>query len=450
MNLSFQRVDGLELPIFIHPELDWTLYFTPGWMVKVDRDHSALFEAHLKTNPAHAPPEARRLVQAACEAEAGWASRFLQPFEPVCLTLYPNLGCNLSCIYCFAGAPVGDRLGITMGAALSALELVARNCARKDKPLSVVFHGGGEPVLSWRFIDELGAAICEVSQRFGLPVIRYIATNGVMSESRARWLARSFDLIGLSCDGPPEIQDAQRPARARAVSSSTVLERTARILREAGTPFTVRVTVTPWTAVLQPEICSYICEWLKPAAIHAEPVYLGGRTAEADLGRDLDGFTDAFLMARRLAKTYGISWESSASRFGERHGAHCNVLKQVLHLVPGDVATACFKTVDARQAAAKGMIVGRYEPPTQEFRLDLPRVGELRAQYSPSPACRDCWLQFQCAHGCPNSCELDGHPGQENPRCEWVRSVAALRLLEHAASLGDSAVIVEAPLTVLV
>lgn len=434
----------VQAGISAHTTGNWRIYYAPGILVKVERSGWDDFEERLRHPTAQAPQSIRRLADAAQQAKMHWDRLLKGAFKPVCLTLYPTLNCNLKCQYCFAASTVRSQWKLTDEAVLAAMRLVAYNCAQEKVPLSIVFHGGGEPTLAWRQIEALQPWIRDFAQQYGIPYFRYIATNGVLSESRAKWLAQSFDLVGLSCDGPPAIQNRQRPARNHSQSSSAALERTAKILQDYGVPLVARVTITPATVEQQVEICAYICEHLQPTAIHVEPVYPGGRAGEAALLEDAEAFVRAFQQARRIAKQFGVNWEISGSRLGELHGAHCNFLKQVLLLIPGDLASACFKTIQRSQARRTGFEIGRYDPREREFVLDQDKIQALRQQYHFDETCQQCWLRYQCSHGCPASCMLSDARKPNPFICQMQQRLAEARILEAAASLGEEAPVLEA------
>jgi sulfatase maturation enzyme AslB (radical SAM superfamily) len=231
--------------------------------------------------------------------------------------LYLNRRCQLACQYCFSDLPeVTDFAEVSVDTACVAANLVANNCAEENLPLVVVFHGGGEPVLSWRLVDALQPELRRIADAHGIPLFRYIATNGVMSEQRAHWLARSFDLVGLSIDGPPEIQLVQRPYRNSNQDNTLIILRTARILREAGVPVHIRVTLTAESALQQMEICQYLCKNISPSAISVEPVYRGGRANASMQIREeqLDGFVKSFFEARAEARRREADWRMSGAR----------------------------------------------------------------------------------------------------------------------------------------
>jgi radical SAM protein with 4Fe4S-binding SPASM domain len=268
----------------------------------------------------------------------------------------------------------------------------------------------------------------------------------VMSEAKAAWLARNFDLIGLSCDGPADIHDNQRP-RWNGRSTLHTVERTAHIIKEEGASLHVRATITSATLHRQAEIASYLCQQFEPKEIHFEPVYLGGRSTIGFRPDQAEEFAHHLLEARLLAEQYGVFLESSGSRLDSIHGPYCNVFRQVLNLVPddcseelavsdrarhaSDLATACFKAGRATDVREKGLIIGYLDRRTARFEIDYRKVQTLRQQLATMPSqCAECFNRYHCVGDCPDRCRLDTIDlTTEEPkpgfRCRTQKAVAA-------------------------
>jgi uncharacterized protein len=259
-----------------------------------------------------------------------------------------------------------------------------------------------------------------------------------MSAEKAAWLAARFDLIGLSCDGPAAIQSMQRPLRGGA-SSTPYVERTAQIVRDSGRMLHVRVTVTPASLTRQAEIAEYLCQQIKPQEIHIEPVYRVGRAKDGDEMNEAGAFVSAFLEGRAVARRYGIPWLTSGSRPAEIHGPYCQVYRDVLNLVPGDVATACLKLTGADQARQSALLIGAVDG-AGGFTLDQARIETLRrALRVDPPQCATCFNRYHCARGCPESCPLDESTPFSDFRCRVQRMLADTYLRESAEALRASA-----------
>jgi sulfatase maturation enzyme AslB (radical SAM superfamily) len=262
-----------------------------------------------------------------------------------------------------------------------------------------------------------------------------------MTEARAEWLARTFDLIELACDGPNEIQSAQLPARSRIKNINPDIERTAQLLHEAGKTVHARVTITKESVNRQAEICQYICEKLYAQEIHVEPVYHPGRTKPGMfLDNDqVEPFIEAFFKAQSVAVSYRGEWKMPGSRLSEIHAARCNIFQQVLNLVPGDAATTCFKITSAEQARQADLSIGRLDPKAHIFVLDDRHTRVLRAGYTRPADCNHCLIEYQCTHNCPNGCPLlkqqakSGRGG--NTLCKILKKAASQQLIQLSGTL---------------
>lgn len=425
------------MPIFRKEDFDRVCFYAPGYLAVVETQQASRFEDALiagRTSPWKAANDLRRHAAHALEA---WSDLHERPFAPVCLTLYLNERCELACRYCFSNPSrtAQPEAGLSSAAVSAAAHLVARNCLIAGVPLVVAFHGGGEPAIDLADMQRLLKIIESVARAHHLPLFRYIATGGVVPQENIHWLARHFDLVGLSCDGPPFIQARQRPLRSGGDSSGYVV-RAAEIIHAAGKPLHVRVTITPDSIRYQSEIAEYICRQLHPQEIHVEPAYHGGRAgrAMALTVQQASDFVAHFFEARAVAQAYGIAWRCSASRPGEIHGPYCNIFRQVLHLLPGDGATACFKMNNTTVARTSGLLIGEPDRAPGTYELDASQIQQQRSLLAFDPQCKTCFNCFHCTRLCPDDCLLIPGAVSSSSRCH-LHKLLAERLIDATARI---------------
>jgi uncharacterized protein len=416
---SFQRVSG-ESHVFVCQRGEYAVFYAPCFVCVVPRRHAAGTVRRIDefvvcgqsddggslSPDAISAAAARRIRRAADGAAEKAAGSAQEPFCPECLTLFLNNACNLECRYCHATPGIVPDPSIRDEAIRTACSLVAASCAQRQCLFTLAFHGGGEPSLDRHRVDRIIEIAREEAGKHAVGLRTYIATNGVMSEDRAHWLAGRFDLVGLSCDGPPDVQNRQRPMRAGGPSSDQVRQ-TAEILGRRGTPFHVRATVTRETIGRQAEITAHLIDMCAPLEIRLEPVYMnpfGGR----ELHRcDAVGFVAGFLAARQVGAARRIPVTTSLARPATLYGRHCNVLRHVLNLVPGDLASGCFLESREADIIRRGVRVGAVNAESSAFELDQRHIHGLIRQCSEIPSCcGDCLCCFQCTHGCPDVCVL--------------------------------------------
>lgn len=381
-------------------------------------------------------------------------------FVPECLTIYLSNACNMDCSYCYAAKdrPVGKNIFPTVnaGTAAAAAETVAKACVDKGRPFQLVLHGGGEPTLHWQLLQTIVRQTQIIAARRQIEWRAHIATNGILTGDQTRWLGENFTSVGLSCDGPPDIQDRQRPL-ASGQKSSHLVARTAKQLCAGGAFLTARATITPATAARQVEIVTYLGQQLGIRQIRFEPAYRLDSTSGKLLTEvQADAFVDHFIRAQEKARQLGCELRYAGVRPDEIHGPYCNVLRNVLHLLPGGMASSCFFCTDIPSHAGVFTAVGNLDPAGEAFLLDTAQIATYRRKATvPPDVCLDCVNLWHCTYGCPDRCltlkpdsgerptaDRPHHPAGADFRCrvnqrltwEWVSASAE----QMAIADGDS------------
>lgn len=426
-----------DLPVFTRQFGRYVHYYSPGFLAVVERSNKDSFDRVLLSE------EPQGQVSRSLLEHAHAASNYQHPlsnkeYKPTCLTLYMGNRCNLACRYCYSFPALEDHTIETISTTTlhQAAMIVAENSRTLGKPLTVVFHGGGEPTLYRKQIDRFLDEVSTIAHTLGLETFYYIATNGAISTIVADWLSRRFDLVGLSCDGPADIQDRQRPTN-KGQATSFQVERTARILSASGLPFHVRVTITPEIITRQCEIIKYICEVLNPIEIHLEPVYAGGRTGKLDVisHQQASLFVSNFLSARNIARQYGVPVQFSDLRPWELHGRYCQTEREVLQLIPGAGVSTCFKANNVVQAEQMGFLIGKFN--NGELHMcEQPGLDRLRHKLNELPhGCLDCFANSHCTFGCPDICPINN---DNEPKDSFRCVVNQLILLDGLQTLSDA------------
>lgn len=118
------------------------------------------------------------------------------------LVLMVTLDCNLRCLYCYAHG--GERKEyMEWEVARQAIDYVAA----RSKYFKVQFSGG-EPLLNWPLVER---AVRYIRER-RLSAAAHLQTNATLiTSSMARKIKALGLAIGVSLDGPPEVNDLTRP-----------------------------------------------------------------------------------------------------------------------------------------------------------------------------------------------------------------------------------------------
>ena len=253
-------------------------------------------------------------------AQQNWIAKTTASFRPECLTLYLSNLCNLGCKYCFAANIDGSRMPLEKNNALNPLfpilnieqvkaaaQIVAKNCSDKKLDFKLVIHGGGEPTLHWNLLKEIVHVTKAIAKAHNIGWWGYIATNGIFPAEHAKWLALNFDLIGLSVDGPPDIQNKYRP-KINGATTADLVKETAKIFNASKANYKLRTTIHPDNLVRQTEIFLYLYQQFSPQSISFEPVYQSGRGInKAFTPRDATAFVSHFLATQKIASNLNLS-----------------------------------------------------------------------------------------------------------------------------------------------
>lgn len=106
--------------------------------------------------------------------------------------------CNLSCLHCYSKATLDSKDTLTTQNILNTLPKL------KENGIKFLIFSGGEP-LTRKDIFEIANA-CKK-----LGIITYLSTNGLyVKSSNAQKILETFNYVGISIDGSPQIHDTFR------------------------------------------------------------------------------------------------------------------------------------------------------------------------------------------------------------------------------------------------
>lgn len=320
------------------------------------------------------------------------------------LTLLVTRRCNMACSYCYASAkPNGQSM--TTELALNALKWF--NNQLNGNTLRVCFHGGGEPTLEENLIKSV---IAETKKTHDKKTWFLIVTNGTADIKFIDWLMSENFRISISMDGPPNIQNRNRPL-AMGGNSSEIVERTIRYLVKSDYKFTVRLTFSPADDV--EEIVRYFGE-LGVRSLHFEPLFPHGREyGVVAFGKNQNLYdiyspngnemAIPFLKALDIAKEYKIKIVNGhLSHFVKGNGYFCGAASgRSMIVTHNGFLSACLEVVDAEDKDFNLFRLGNYLPQEKKFIVDLNRLNELQNRHvDVLSKCKSCYARYTCAGGC--------------------------------------------------
>ena len=209
------------------------------------------------------------------------------------VVIYLSSNCNLRCIYCYASA--GDKNSVV---SVENAKILIDYVAEKADRIILDFHGGGEPLLYFDIIRHL----VEYAKATGKLYRTVLISNGVIVGNKAeilQWIVDNVDVMALSCDGYPELQNKNRP-HVDGKGSSTEIEETIRFFQEHHYVYTVRSTITKEGAAKLYKITKYFAE-LGVKYLVFSPCYNFGRSDDSNLVPDPQIYSENYMKAIKYA-----------------------------------------------------------------------------------------------------------------------------------------------------
>jgi len=341
----------------------------------------------------------------------------------------------LRCLYCFARG--GERINdLSLNAAKAAIDLVLDRGITLNSQISrLVWHGGGEPTLAWELLKEVSLYHRQKAITLGIKPRLSIVSNGIWTQEKRQWIINNFDRITVSCDGPSEIQNKQRPFFNGSFSSDQVYENL-RFLAEQKANFGIRATITEYNVRQMPAMVQFFYDLCKPKVIQFERLTVAGRCEQSKIepGSTKD-FIDYFKEAFKIAKSLNIGLVSSGTRIFRRTKYYCGVAGYSFCVTPEGFLTTCHRVDNLLHPLADKLIFGKWDENKKQYEWKENQLFKLRKELSVDnfKECQQCFCKYTCGGGCFARRAIDTNL-QEN--CQIIQELTQFRLLTIAEEKG--------------
>lgn len=349
------------------------------------------------------------------------------------LSLNIMQACNMACGYCYAGQGRfgGPARAMDKEIAFAAVDRLLESTPKGTR--AVLAFMGGEPFLARGLLHDTTRYAADAAAREGRIIAFAITTNATLLTPPDVDLLSEYPFnVTVSLDGPPALQDRQRPMRSGARSWPQVQDGIAKLLARPPRQLSGRITVTAGTGPLKPVLDHVLAQGFSSAgfapvveAPHAGSEISGDRIAVYT--SELIACGRHALLEAKAGRHYGFSNFDAAMAELHRGSARahpCGAGAGYLSVDAGGDIFACHRLV-GDQAFRFGSLDQGVD--------DIARHAHLtRLAVDTQEPCRSCWAKYLCGGGCYHEVSRRGRP-----MCDHIRAWLAF-CLESYATLSEA------------
>jgi radical SAM protein with 4Fe4S-binding SPASM domain len=302
--------------------------------------------------------------------------------------------CNLACTYCFGRT--GERKG--SDSSWPVIKAAIDFLTEGNDNIGLGFILPGEQTMNFQLFKK---ALLYAKEHLKIKAIT-LSTNGTGSPEDLAEIAGLLHTLQVSIDGPPEIQDRQRPLNGGG-KSSKIAEKTIRALLGKGVEVQAKITITPLHFGKELDTFRYF-KSLGVKRISVSVVTPHG-LAEPYSEDGMRQATRSMLQIKELGEEFGmLSIASMEQLLGHKKTEFCQLGRAFNLGVDGKAAACSIYSSDFDVKIHKGMekmVFAEYDKKAKKFNVDWQKLAELEEVHK-NAECYNCDLKV-CWGGCPYS-----------------------------------------------
>lgn len=316
--------------------------------------------------------------------------------------------CNLRCVYCYNCKTRLNTSGqsLPLHIAKAGIDYFFKMSSSRH----IRFYGPGEPTQEFALMKNI---IDYARDKAGDTLTVELQTNGAFSDEICDYIFNNVNIVWVSMDGPPDIQDQNRPFASGRGSSPVVERNIIKLTKRSVSDKNVvgiRVTITEKNINRQIEMIDYFSA-LGVKHIWNDPEFpeVGNCPFCDDAERastfsfDYDLYVKTYLEAYRYAKERGIFYGSFLTiNFDGCSSFHCRACTPVPHFTTDGFVSACdLVTFGAAPKHMDCFVYGRWDNDANAFVFDQDKICKLQLRNTGNMInCCNCDVAKHCGGYC--------------------------------------------------
>ncbi len=347
------------------------------------------------------------------------------------ITFFLTTKCNLDCIYCYAYRDIKlekkDRV-LEFSFAQKGIDDFFRDYPSRH----IRFYSSGEPTLEF----ELMKKITDYARsKANNNLVVELQSNGIFSEKIRDWINENVNILWISCDGPKEIQDFQRPT-INGENSSEIVEKNIKFFaqQQGHMQVGVRATLSAKVIKKQMDIVNYFHN-LNIKYINVHPACVAVEDDRENVFNwKAEDFAENFLKTHNEAKKLGIFYNTLyITNFDEKTRHACRSTVPYPQLTTDGYVSCCdFGQFGPKYSPGnlQQLIYGKYDSEKKHIEYDEKKIHQIRSRCAENlikSTCKDCEYVCHCSGGCLGQVvnETGDIMGMHDKNCEITKYLAA-------------------------
>lgn len=312
------------------------------------------------------------------------------------LHLLMNEKCNFHCKYCYS-ATGRSKAELDLDTITVALKYFLSTERKAVKDRTVMFMGGGEPVLSWHLVEEATLQAENIARENGINLQLALTTNGsIMTDEMLFFLKAHNFRVQISFEVLPDVQESQRGIYNKVARNIN------RICDYEISNY-IRSTITELNVERIPEMVRH-CQKTFPKVKKlncqqiVDPDYFSSTAIVNDF---FDKYFKSFNEGLKIAKETGLELISSSSHL-IKYSRREKFCYNLLCLTPYGTFTTCPDVSSPNEDSYDEAVIAHVKHGEVVFDEEafLRRSYGSIHTYEP---CKTCWARWNCGSGCPDN-----------------------------------------------